>query len=196
MTSAHEAYPGHHTQAWYARQHPNALRSTLWSGAFAEGWAVYGERLLVKQGLGGSENARYALIQARSGMVVAANAILDIKLQRGEMTDEQALRFMEDEGFQEKALAEKKLLRAKLDSTQLCQYFLGLERDRGAGAPRQCTRPLRPAGIQPGAHRARHRAGEGPPELLRAGEVTLQPGQAGEQGRPEVGGGQGEGPPR
>ena len=59
-------------------------------------------------------------------MIVAANAILDIKLQRGEMTDEEALRFMEDEGFQEKALAEKKLLRAKLDSAQLCQYFLGL----------------------------------------------------------------------
>ena len=61
MTSAHEAYPGHHTQAWYARQHPNALRSTLWSGAFAEGWAVYGEGLMVQKGFGGKENARYAL---------------------------------------------------------------------------------------------------------------------------------------
>ena len=127
MTSAHEAYPGHHTQTWYARQHPNPLRSTLWSGSFAEGWAVYGERLLIKEGLGGKENARYALREARSGMVVAANAILDIKLQRGEMTDEEALRFMQEEGFQEKALAERKLVRAKLDATQLCQYFLGLE---------------------------------------------------------------------
>jgi uncharacterized protein (DUF885 family) len=63
-------------------------------------------------------------------MVVAANAILDIKLQRGDMTDEQALRFMEDDGFQEKMLAEKKLLRAKLDSTQLCQYFLGIDEIR------------------------------------------------------------------
>jgi Bacterial protein of unknown function (DUF885) len=135
LTSAHEAYPGHHTQAWYARQRPNALRSTLWSGAFAEGWAVYGTRLLIRVGLGGKENARFALNEARNGMVVAANAILDIKLQRGEMSDEEALRFMEEEGFQEKALAERKLLRAKLDSTQLCQYFLGfseveaLERD-------------------------------------------------------------------
>lgn len=126
LISAHEAYPGHHTQAWYARQHPNALRSTLWSGAFAEGWAVYGERLLIKEGLGGKENARYALREAWTGMIVAANAILDIKLQRGEMSDEEALRFMEEEGFQEKALAEQKLHRAKLDSTQLCQYFLGL----------------------------------------------------------------------
>jgi hypothetical protein len=127
LTSAHEAYPGHHTQAWYARQRPNPLRSTLWSGAFAEGWAVYGTTLVVTQGFGGKENARYALRDLWGAMIVAANAVLDIKLQRGEMTDEQALRFMEEDGFQEKALAEKKLLRAKLDSTQLCQYFLGLD---------------------------------------------------------------------
>ncbi|HKE11960.1 MAG TPA: DUF885 family protein, partial [Myxococcota bacterium] len=126
LTAAHEAYPGHHTQTWYARQNPNPLRSTLWSGAFAEGWAVYGERLMIKEGLGGKENARYALRNAWGGMIVATNTVLDIKLQRGEMTDEEALRFMEEDGFQEKALAEKKLLRAKLDSTQLCQYFLGL----------------------------------------------------------------------
>jgi uncharacterized protein (DUF885 family) len=126
LTAAHEAYPGHHTQTWYARQSPNPLRSTLWSGAFAEGWAVYGELLLIKEGVGGKENPRYALRNAWGGMIVAANSVLDIKLQRGEMTDEEALRFMVEDGFQEKALAEKKLLRAKLDSTQLCQYFLGL----------------------------------------------------------------------
>jgi len=126
LTSAHEAYPGHHTQTWYARQQLNPLRSTLWSGAFAEGWAVYGVRLLIKEGLGGKAKDRFAFREARDGMVVAANAILDIKLQRGQMTDEEALRFMEDDGFQETALAEKKLHRAKLDSTQLCQYFLGL----------------------------------------------------------------------
>jgi uncharacterized protein (DUF885 family) len=90
----------------------------------AEGWAVRGEGLLIQKGFGGKENARCA--PGSGGGMVAANAILDIKLQRGEMTDEEALRFMEDEGFQEKALAEKKLLRAKLDSAQLCQYFLGL----------------------------------------------------------------------
>jgi uncharacterized protein (DUF885 family) len=126
LTAAHEAYPGHHTQAWYARQRPNPLRSTLWSGAFAEGWAVYGTTLLVDQGLGAKENARYALRDTWGAMIVATNALLDIKLQRGEMNDAEALRFMEEDGFQEQALAERKLLRAKLDSTQLCQYFLGL----------------------------------------------------------------------
>jgi hypothetical protein len=59
--------------------------------------------------------------------VCAANLILDVKLQRGQMSEEEAVRFMVEDGFQEKATAEKKLLRAKLDSTQLCQYFLGLD---------------------------------------------------------------------
>lgn len=126
LTSAHEAYPGHHTQAWYARKDLNPLRATLWSGAFAEGWAVYGEGLLVKLGLGGAQNERYRFVDAQGRMIVAANARLDVQLQTGTMTDAEALAYMEDEGFQEKALAENKLLRAKLDSTQLCQYFLGL----------------------------------------------------------------------
>jgi len=125
LTAAHEALPGHHTQAWWARRDPSALRATLWSGPFAEGWAVYGTSLLVKLGLGRERNDRYRLLDLQGRMIVAANAILDAGLQGGAMTDEEALRFMVEEGFQEPAQAEKKLLRAKLDSTQLPQYFLG-----------------------------------------------------------------------
>jgi uncharacterized protein (DUF885 family) len=43
------------------------------------------------------------------------------------MSDAEAVRFMVEEGFQEQAQAEKKLRRAKLDTTQLSQYFLGLD---------------------------------------------------------------------
>ncbi|MFL5264013.1 MAG: DUF885 domain-containing protein, partial [Anaeromyxobacteraceae bacterium] len=125
LTAAHEALPGHHTQAWWARRDPSPLRATLWSGPFAEGWAVYGEGLVVQAGFGGARNDRYRFFDLRGRMIVAANAILDVALQGGAMKDEEALRFMIDDGFQERAQAEKKLLRAKLDSTQLCQYFLG-----------------------------------------------------------------------
>ncbi len=104
---------------------PSALRATLWSGPFAEGWAVYGEGLVVAGGFGGDKNDRYRFMDLRGHMIVASNAILDAGLQGGAMTDDEALRFMVEEGFQEKAQAEKKLLRAKLDSTQLSQYFLG-----------------------------------------------------------------------
>jgi uncharacterized protein (DUF885 family) len=131
LVASHEAYPGHHTQYFYSKRNLNPLRAVLWNAAMVEGWAVYGEGLMVGLGWGGAMNDRFRFYDLRGRMIVAANLILDVKLQSGQMTDEQAVRFMVDEGFQEKAMAEKKLLRAKLDSTQLAQYFLGLEEIRG-----------------------------------------------------------------
>jgi uncharacterized protein (DUF885 family) len=93
----------------------------------AEGWAVYGEGLMVALGWGGERNDRFRVFQLVGRLVSTANAILDIELQSGRMTDEEAVRFMVEDGFQPRAQAEKKLVRAKLDSTQLCQYFLGLD---------------------------------------------------------------------
>ncbi len=127
LVASHEAYPGHHTQYFYSRRNLNPLRAVLWNGAMAEGWAVYGEGLIVKLGWGGSLNDRFRFYDLRGQMIVATNALLDIKLHSGQMTDEEAVRFMVEEGFQELALAEKKLVRAKLDSSQLAQYFLGLD---------------------------------------------------------------------
>lgn len=136
LVAIHEAYPGHHAQYSYARKAGNPLRAVLWNAAMVEGWAVYGESLMVAAGWGGSKlNDRFKFYDLRGQMVVASNLIIDVKLQTGRMTDAEAVRFMVEEGFQEQAMAEKKLLRAKLDSTQLAQYFLGhdeiktLERD-------------------------------------------------------------------
>lgn len=125
LTAAHEAYPGHHTQAWWALKDLNPLRATLWNGAMAEGWAVYGEQLMVSLGYGGDRNARYLFNRLKGSMIVAANTVLDVKLQTGRLTDEQALKYLVDDCLQEQALAEKKLHRAQLDSTQLVQYYLG-----------------------------------------------------------------------
>jgi uncharacterized protein (DUF885 family) len=130
LVAAHEAYPGHHTQYFYSKRNLNPLRAVLWNAPMVEGWAVYGEGLMVGLGWGGDRNARYRFYDLRGQMIVATNAILDVKLQSGAISDAEAVRFMVEEGFQEQAMAEKKLLRAKLDSTQLAQYFLGLDEIR------------------------------------------------------------------
>jgi uncharacterized protein (DUF885 family) len=127
LTAAHEAYPGHHTQAWWALRDRSALRAALWSGPFAEGWAVYATTLLVRRGYGGERNDLYRFDDLLGAVIVAANAVLDVRLQGGGMSDEDALRFLVEESLQEPVQAERKLLRAKLDSTQLCQYFVGHE---------------------------------------------------------------------
>lgn len=130
LTAMHEAYPGHHTQYYYARKNPNPLRSVLWNAPFVEGWAVYGEDLMTRLGFGGKNNLRYQFFARRGDMIVATNILIDIKLHSGEMQEDEAVRFMVEEGFQEQAQAEKKLLRAKLDTTQLAQYFLGYDEIR------------------------------------------------------------------
>jgi uncharacterized protein (DUF885 family) len=130
LVAAHEAYPGHHTQYFYSKRNLNPLRAVLWNAAMVEGWAVYGEGLMVQLGWGDALSDRFRFYDLRGQMVVATNLLLDIKLQSGQMSDDEAVRFMVEEGFQERAMAEKKLLRAKLDSTQLAQYFLGLDEIR------------------------------------------------------------------
>jgi uncharacterized protein (DUF885 family) len=82
---------------------------------------------MVKLGWGGDKNDRFRVYNLIGIMISTANTILDIELQSGHMSDDEAVRFMVEDGFQPRAQAEKKLKRAKLDSTQLCQYFLGLD---------------------------------------------------------------------
>jgi uncharacterized protein (DUF885 family) len=134
LVAMHEAYAGHHTQFFYSRKNLNPLRAVLWNPAMVEGWAVYAEGQMVSLGWGDADNDRYRFYDLRGQMISCANTILDVKLQTGQMTDEEAVRFMVEEGFQERAMAEKKLLRAKLDSTQLAQYFLGLDEIRSTEA--------------------------------------------------------------
>lgn len=145
LIAMHEAYPGHHTQFFYSRKNVNPLRAVMWNAAMVEGWAVYAEGQMVTLGWGGAENDRYRFYDLRGQMISCANTVLDVKLQSGTMTDEEAVRFMVEDGFQERAMAEKKLLRAKLDSTQLVQYFLGLaeirtfEKEYRAKVGAKCT---------------------------------------------------------
>jgi uncharacterized protein (DUF885 family) len=125
LTAAHEAYPGHHVQAWWSLKSRSPLRTALWSGTFAEGWAVYATTLVVTSGYGGEKNDRFLFTDLAGSMVIATNAIIDARLQGGDMPDQEALDLMVKEGYQQPVGAELKLLRAKLDSTQLSQYFIG-----------------------------------------------------------------------
>jgi uncharacterized protein (DUF885 family) len=127
LVAAHEAYPGHHVQYSYSKRNLDPLRAVLWNGPMVEGWAVYGEGLLVKLGWGGARNDRFKVFDLVGLLIATTNTIIDIGLQTGQMSDAEAVRFMVEEGFQPRAQAEKKLVRAKLDSTQLVQYFLGLD---------------------------------------------------------------------
>ena len=51
LTSAHEAYPGHHLQFAIQNRHPSKLRRLAGHSIFYEGWTMWCEQLAVERGL-------------------------------------------------------------------------------------------------------------------------------------------------
>ena len=122
----HEAMPGHYVQGFYDNKFPFLLRRIFGSGTFIEGWAVYAERMMIHAGYLNSD-PRMELTQLKMYLRAVINAILDNKIHAGYMTEEEAVKFMIDEGFQEQSEAEGKWVRAVLTSTQLSTYFVGFQ---------------------------------------------------------------------
>jgi uncharacterized protein (DUF885 family) len=122
----HEAMPGHYVQGFYNNKFPSLLRRIFGSGTFVEGWAVYAERMMVHAGYL-DYNPRMELTQLKMYLRAIINAILDYKIHAGYMTQDEAVKFMMEEGFQEQSEAEGKWVRAILTSTQISTYFVGFQ---------------------------------------------------------------------
>jgi uncharacterized protein (DUF885 family) len=122
----HEAMPGHYLQLMHANRYGSPLRAVLDSGTFIEGWAVYGERVMVEQGFKENDPLMH-LIQLKWYLRTIANAILDQGVHVDGMTHAEAMHLMTYDTFQEEREAEGKWTRAQLTSAQLPTYFVGLQ---------------------------------------------------------------------
>ncbi len=124
ILTIHEAYPGHYVQLEYANRHPSLIRQIHSSGVFAEGWAVYAEKVMLDEGYGQSD-PKLRLHQLKWYLRAVCNAILDYKMHCTDISDEDAIRFLILRAFQSEAEAILKILRAKQSSCQLSTYFVG-----------------------------------------------------------------------
>src|SRR6202007_18801 len=118
ILTIHEAYPGHYVQLEYSNRHPSLIRRLLFSGVFAEGWAVYTEQMMLDQGYGRSRHA-LRLHQVEGDLRTVGNAILDHKMHCTAMSDEEALQLLTRRAFQSEGEAVGKIIRAKQSSCQL-----------------------------------------------------------------------------
>ena len=125
----HEALPGHYVQAEHADdvEPPNrrVLRGIFGNGAYVEGWAEYIADVMTEEGYL-DHSPKFGLVRRKILLRAVSNSILDIRLQTMNMTDQQAMDLMLNDTFQTQAEAEGKLRRAKLTSTQLPTYFVGI----------------------------------------------------------------------
>jgi uncharacterized protein (DUF885 family) len=127
--SLHEALPGHYVQFEHLNslqpERRRLLRSLYANGAYVEGWAEYASQVMMDEGYLNND-PRFRLEMRKIRLRLLANAILDVKMQTMGMTDAQAMDLMTKDAFQTQAEADGKLIRAKLSSTQLPTYYVGL----------------------------------------------------------------------
>lgn len=127
----HEAMPGHAVQGEYAnRVLPDwrrLLRVVYGNTPYIEGWAVYTEHMMLAAGVNGGDQTKAELTEMKGMLRIYMNAIIDIRLHTMGMTDEEAVRRMMTDAFQERGEAEPKLQRAQLDYVQLNAYLAGVQ---------------------------------------------------------------------
>jgi hypothetical protein len=135
LTTVHEGSPGHYLQLVYSNRCPSVVRAVFGSGVFVEGWAVYVTQVMMDAGFKADDLA-LRLIHWKFYLRAVTNAMIDIGIHAGSMTEQEAMDLMVRGGFQEESEAIKKWDRARLTSTQLSTYFVGsmemwrLERER------------------------------------------------------------------
>lgn len=120
----HEAIPGHFVQQTYASKAPSLVKSVFGNNAMIEGWAVYGEEMMLDNGYGNDE-PEMRLIWYKWHLRSVCNAILDYSVHTENMSKQDALKLLTHEAFQQEAEAEGKWHRVTVSSVQLDAYFAG-----------------------------------------------------------------------
>jgi uncharacterized protein (DUF885 family) len=122
-TSIHEAYPGHHLQLAVANSHPSLSRLLVDAPEFVEGWGMYSEQMMREQGFDAAPNFR--LNMHTDAIWRACRIILDVRMHRGEISIEDAIRFLVDETSFEGANARAEVRRYTYTPTYQLSYLLG-----------------------------------------------------------------------
>ena len=120
----HEGIPGHFLQLSIANHLTDEIRRQHGDGIMAEGWALYGEEMLMRTGL-------YPVNSASQGQVLrlsryrSARIGVDVNLHTGRWTFEQAVKYFMEAGGLDREAAEGEAAGAAASPTQKITYITG-----------------------------------------------------------------------
>ncbi len=120
----HEGIPGHYVQQTYANKSPSLIKSIFGNNAMIEGWAVYGEEMMLDNGFANDE-PEMRLMWYKWHLRSVCNTILDYGVHTQNMARQDGLKLLTHEAFQQEAEAEGKWKRVTVSSVQLDSYFTG-----------------------------------------------------------------------
>lgn len=124
ILNIHEAIPGHYAQLVHANRSPSLIKSLFGNGAMVEGWAVYGERMMLESGYGDNAPEMW-LMYSKWNLRSVTNTILDYSVHVNGMKQAEAIDLLTRQAFQTRQEADEKWRRVTLTSVQLTSYFSG-----------------------------------------------------------------------
>jgi len=125
-TAVHEGYPGHHIQGISANSNPSHIRTLSTAPCFAEGWALYCERMMSRVGFQTSPANKLA--QLNDLVFRIARVIADVSLARGSMSAEDVADMLVAETGMERQAALNEARSYTYAMTQYLSYFIGMLR--------------------------------------------------------------------
>jgi hypothetical protein len=122
-TTVHEVYPGHFVQGRWAEKAPTAVQKAFQDYAFVEGWAHYGEQMMIDEGLGQGDPAnRLAMLHGALLRNCRFSAAIAIHV-KGATLDDVERRFVDD-CHQDRPTAHEQAVRGTFDPGYFA-YTLG-----------------------------------------------------------------------
>lgn len=120
----HEGIPGHFLQLSIANHLSDEIRRQQDDGVFVEGWALYGEEMLSRQGLYPEGSAAQGQV-LRLSRYRAARIGVDVNLHTGKWSFEQAVRYFMEAGGLDREAAEGEAAGAAASPLQKIAYITG-----------------------------------------------------------------------
>jgi uncharacterized protein (DUF885 family) len=120
----HEGIPGHFLQLSIANHLKNEIRRQNGDGIFVEGWALYGEEMLMRAGLYTNNSPGQGQI-LRLSRYRAARIGVDVNLHTGRWTFDQAVNYFMEAGGLDREAATGEAAGAAANPTQKITYMVG-----------------------------------------------------------------------
>jgi uncharacterized protein (DUF885 family) len=120
----HEGIPGHFLQLSIANHLSDEIRRQHQDGVFVEGWALYGEEMLMRTGLYPNNSPAQGQI-LRLSRYRAARIGVDVNLHTGRWSFEQAVKYFMEAGGLDREAAEGEAAGAASNPHQKISYIIG-----------------------------------------------------------------------
>jgi uncharacterized protein (DUF885 family) len=120
----HEGIPGHFLQLSIANHLTDEIRRQNENGVFVEGWALYGEEMLMRTGFYPEGSAAQGQI-LRLSRYRAARIGVDVNLHTGKWSFEEAVNYFMEAGGLDREAAEGEAAGAAIEPTQKIWYITG-----------------------------------------------------------------------